>query len=237
MKTVAKAIYRQVYFLRDYLNAKLFFNAKSYKHVIKAFNQLYFNSKVADNNTFWFGRPVLKTPFDLWVFQEIIYQVKPDVIVETGTHKGGSGLFFASICDLLNKGRIISVDIKNWGELPRHKRITYLMGSAISPMIVEKIEKMIKPGEKVIVFLDDDHTAAHVLQELKTYGKFVTKGSYMICEDTIIDGKSVKPEYGDPGPMDAVNKFLKGSNEFIIDKSREKFFFSFNYNGYLKKVK
>ena len=68
MKTVAKAIYRQVYFLRDYLNAKLFFNAKSYKNVIKAFHQLYFNSKVADNNTFWFGRPVLKTPFDLWVF-------------------------------------------------------------------------------------------------------------------------------------------------------------------------
>ena len=122
------------------------------------------------------------------------------MIVETGTHKGGSALFFASICDMLNKGRIISVDIKDWGELPKHKRILYLRGSAISPEITEKIAKMIVPGEKVLVFLDDDHTTKHVLQELRTYGKFVTKGSYMICEDTMLGGNPVKPEYATLGP-------------------------------------
>lgn len=237
MNTVFKAIYRQVCFLRDYLNAKLFFNAKSYRHVIRAFHQLYFNSKVADNNTFFFGTPLLKTPLDLWVFQEIIYEVMPDVIIETGTHKGGSALYYASLCDLLGKGRIISVDIKDWGEVPRHKRITYLRGSAASPEITEKIAKMIRPGEKVLVFLDDDHTTKHVLQELRTYGEFVTKGSYMVCEDTMLGGNPVKPEYGDPGPLKAVRLFLQENKDFVIDRKREKFYFSFNYDGYLKKVR
>ncbi len=237
MGTIFKAIYRQICFLRDYLNAKLFFNAKSYEHVIRAFHQLYFNSKVADNNTFFFGKPILKNPLDLWVFQEIIYELMPDVIIETGTHKGGSALYYASLCDLLGKGRIISVDVKDWGELQNHNRITYLRGSAISQEITGRIAKMIGPGEKVLVFLDDDHVTKHVLQELQTYGKFVTKGSYMICEDTMLGGNPVKPEYGDPGPMEAVRLFLQENQDFVADLKREKFYFSFNHNGYLKKVR
>ena len=81
---------------------------------------------------------------------------------------------------------------------------------------------MVKPGKKVMVFLDDDHTTNHVLQELRIYGKLVTKGSYMICEDTDI-GHPIKPEYGDPGPMDAALRFMQESKDFVIDKSREKF--------------
>jgi cephalosporin hydroxylase len=234
---IGKSIFRQICFLRDYLNAKLFFNAKSYAHVIRAFHQLYFNSKVADNNTFFFGTQILKNPFDLWIFQEIIYDVKPDLIIETGTHKGGSALYYSFLLDKLGKGRIISIDIQDWGPLPKLKRVTYLRGSAVSQEITEKIAKMIKPGEKVMVILDDDHTMKHVLTELRTYGKFVTKGSYMICEDTMLGGNPVKPEYGDPGPLPAVKKFLQENNSFNIDKKREKFYFSFNYSGYLKRVK
>ncbi|MAG16233.1 cephalosporin hydroxylase [Candidatus Woesearchaeota archaeon] len=222
--------------LRDFINTKFFFNARNYQNVIRTFHLIFFNTKVVEKNTFWMGRQTLQTPFDAWIFQELIHEVKPDVIVETGTHKGGCSLFFASMCDLIGKGKIISIDWKRYGELPKHKRITYLTGSAISPEIMKKVESMIKPGQTVMVFLDDDHTTKHVMQELRTYGKFVTKGSYMVCEDTNLR-HPIRPEFPDPGPMDAVLKFANETKDFKIDKSREKFLLTSNKNGFLKKVR
>jgi cephalosporin hydroxylase len=173
---------------------------------------------------------------DLVIYQEIIFEIRPGVIIESGTADGGSALFLASICDLIGNGRVITVDIKEREGRPKHKRITYLTGSSTSKEIVEKIGKLVKAGEKVLVILDSDHHEEHVLNELRIYSRFVTKGSYLIVEDTVVNGHPVEPQYG-PGPMEAVEKFLKGNKDFIVDGKREKLYLTFNPGGYLKKIR
>lgn len=205
------------------------------KIVIKFFHILYYRSpKKTWSNTSWLGIPLLKCPLDLWIYQEILFDIKPDIIIETGTHLGGNALFLASICDLINKGTIITIDTNNELPTPQHKRIRYIRGSSVSDEVVRQVKQFIKTGDRVIVNLDSDHTKAHVLQELLIYSKFVSPGSYIIVEDTNIGGHPVKSNCY-PGPMEAVKQFLKITSDFSIDKDREKFFLTFNPNGYLQK--
>lgn len=201
------------------------------------FHKLYYHSPARPwLNTHWLGIPVLKCPLDVWIYQEIIHEIKPDVIIECGTYKGGSALFFAALCEFIKHGRVITIDIQEDAQRPKHERITYLLGSTIASEIVAQVRALIKPNETVMVVLDSDHSMPYVLQEMKTYSTFVTSGSYLIVEDTSINGHPVAPQYG-PGPMEAVQVFLQENNSFVVDKTREKFFMSFNPNGYLKKVK
>lgn len=207
------------------------------KLIVNSFIKLYYHSRPKIwNNTFWFGIPVGKCPPDLWNYQEIIFDVKPDVIIESGTGLGGSTLFLAQHCELMNNGKIISIDINDQSNKPKHERITYITGSSIAEEILQQVKQLISNTDKVLVILDSDHSRQHVLQELNNYSKLVTVGSYIIVEDTIIGGHPVKP-HRKPGPMEAVNEFIKTNNNFIIDKSREKFYLTFNPNGYLKKVR
>jgi len=121
--------------------------AEDTKSVISAFHSLYYRSQSQTwGNTYWLGTPVMKATSDLWIFQEIIYQTKPDVIIEAGTYKGGSAYFMASICELINHGRVITIDIVQDGNKPQHKRIKYLLGSSTSPKIVGEIKKLIQPN-------------------------------------------------------------------------------------------
>ena len=172
---------------------------------------------------------------DLWIYQEIIWQNKPDLLIETGTAFGGSALFFASVFDLLKNGRVISIDLYS-RNVPKHKRIEYLVGSSTDREIIKTIKRKIKNKEKVMVVLDSDHTKNHVLEELKLYSKLVSPGQYLIVEDTIINGHPVYKDFG-PGPYEAIKEFLKININFEIDKCREKFLISNNLNGFLKKVK
>lgn len=207
------------------------------KLIVNSFIKLYYHSRPKIwNNTFWFGIPVGKCPPDLWNYQEIIFDVKPDVIIESGTGLGGSTLFLAQHCELMNKGKVISIDINDQSNKPNHERITYITGSSIAEEILQQVKQLISDTDKVLVILDSDHSRQHVLQELNNYSKLVTVGSYIIVEDTIIGGHPVKP-HRKPGPMEAVNEFIKTNNNFVIDKSREKFYLTFNPNGYLKKVR
>jgi cephalosporin hydroxylase len=176
-----------------------------------------------------------KCPLDLWAYQEIIYETRPDIIVECGTADGGSALFFASICDLVRNGRVITVDITESAR-PTHERITYLTGSSVNEETVGCIRHTITDGDKVMVILDSDHTKDHVRKELRLYSDLVTVGNYLTVEDTNINGHPVLKSFG-PGPMEAVQEFLTGNEDFIIDKNREKFFMTFNPEGYLKRVK
>ncbi len=128
------------------------------------------------------------------------------------------------------------MDIENKEDRPKHTRVTYLLGSSTSKEIVEKVQSFIRSKDEIVVILDSDHHKEHVLRELEIYSKFVTKGSYIIVEDTNINGHPVEPEFG-PGPMEAVKEFLKDNKDFVIDKSREKFLLTFNPNGYLKKIR
>lgn len=206
------------------------------KFVVNSFTKLYYHSRPRIwNNTFWFGVPIGKCPPDLWIYQEIMFETRPDVIIECGTGIGGSALYLAQHCDLMGNGRIITIDIAEQPNRPDHERITYITGSSIAPQTLQRIKELIISTDKVLVILDSDHSKNHVLQELNSYSELVTLGSYIIVEDTIIGGHPVKP-HRKPGPMEAVKEFIKTNENFIIDKSREKFYLTFNRNGYLKKV-
>jgi cephalosporin hydroxylase len=180
--------------------------------------------------TYWLGRKTLKCPLDMWVYQEILFETRPDVILETGTHRGGSALFFASMCDLIGVGRVLTVDITEKPDRPEHPRITYLLGSSTSEETLAAMNGAIGSGERVMVVLDANHHADHVLQEMRLYAPLVTPGNYMIVEDTNIG--YWKPEW-EPGPMRAVEQFLAEDDRFTIDRAREKFFMTWNPNGYL----
>jgi cephalosporin hydroxylase len=212
-----------------------FINTSLSRMISNRFHRLYYASGVF-YSTFWLGAQVLKCPFDLWTYQEIVYDLRPDVIVETGTLHGGSALFLASVCDLVNHGEILTIDIKENNDRPQHKRIQYLCGSSVHEETVEKIRSLIGDGESVMVILDSDHHREHVLHELRLYSELVTIGSYVIVEDTNINGHPVLPDFG-PGPMEAVEEFMRECDSFVIDKTREKFHLTFNPNGYLKRIR
>lgn len=216
---------------------KVFGNFKSKRNIIDHFHNLYYESKEKTwKNTFWLGIPAQKCPLDLWIYQEIIFEIKPDIIIECGTAGGGSSLFLASICDLLNNGKIITIDIESNEGRPIHEKITYLVGPSTTHEILEKIQAFISSKDRIMVILDSDHNKEHVLKELKIYSGFVTKDSYIIVEDTNINGHPVNSDFG-PGPMEAVREFLQENRNFVIDRPREKFYLTFNPSGYLRRIR
>lgn len=209
------------------------------QYIVDEFHKLYHRSGFSGGtwqNTFWLGVPTLKYPLDLWVYQEIIFEVRPDLIIESGTASGGSALFMACMCDLVDKGRVITIDIEDIQPRPQHKRIQYLQGSSTSENVVDRIRSSMADSSTVMVVLDSDHRKEHVLDELQIYSQFVTKGSYLIVEDTCVNGHPIQPKFG-PGPMEAVQDFLEGNEDFIVDDSKEKFYLTQNPRGYLKRVR
>ena len=197
------------------------------------FCKIYYDSIVYDN-TFWIGVQTQKCPLDLWIYQEIIFEVKPDVIIECGTYKGGTSLYLASICEMLEHGEVITID-KNRVSQCCHARMIKLHGSSISEEVVADVNKLLVGKDRVMVILDSSHVKSHVMKELEIYSQYVSVGSYIIVEDTIVNGHPVWTDFGD-GPMEAVGEFLKKDNRFVVDHSREKFYLTFNRNGYLKRV-
>ena len=210
------------------------------------FNQLYYETEHQTwRTTHWMGVPLWKAPTDLWLYQEMFYELAPDVIVECGTANGGSAYYFASLFDLLGKGRIITIDIAEtpYGMplkdpdqriRPEHPRITYLLGSSTSDEIVRKVKSLIQPHEQVMVILDSDHSYAHVLRELQAYAPLVQKGGYVVVEDSNVNGHPVFRSHG-PGPMEALEAFLRENPDFESDRSREKYYLTFNPKGYLRR--
>lgn len=204
------------------------------KRIINQFHKIYYDRGIW-TKTNWLGVPVLKCPLDLWLYQEILHNLKPDLIIETGTARGGSAFYFASLLDLLGKGQIVTIDVNAPENRPQHPRVTYLQGSSLAPEIMETMYQYAEGKKVVLVSLDSNHSKAHVLKEMELYGKLVSKGSYMVVEDTNINGHPVLKEFGE-GPYEAVEEFLKTHSEFYIDYDLEKFLFSFNTHGYLRKV-
>jgi len=184
--------------------------------------------------THWLGAQVAKNPLDLWVFQEIVAETRPDVIVETGTFRGGSALYFASICELLRSGEVISIDVEPMSaDYPLHSRITYLGGrSSIDPAVVEEVQGIVG-GRRAMVVLDSDHSQDHVAAELEAYAPLVGRGCYLIVEDTNVD--EVRKDLP-PGPIKAVDDFLARTPGFEVDPEREKWVITFNPRGYLRRV-
>ncbi|HEY0101241.1 MAG TPA: CmcI family methyltransferase [Pyrinomonadaceae bacterium] len=203
--------------------------------ISEQFHELYYESRVW-RNTFWLGVETLKCPLDLWIYQELLQEVRPRYIIETGTAAGGSALFLASVCDLLGTGEIITVDIEERPARPAHARIEYLKGSSVAVDTVRAIKERVGVAAPVLAILDSDHSQQHVSQELQIYGAMVTEGSYLIVEDTNVNGHPVLQHHG-AGPMEAVESFLRETPQFTPDREREKFFLTFNPKGYLRKIK
>jgi cephalosporin hydroxylase len=209
--------------------------------IVKEFQRLYYNTRSRTwKNTRWLGVPVIKCPFDLWIYQELLFELKPDLVVECGTSKGGSAYFLSSMCELLGHGHVITIDLYPKPNRPEHERLTYLSGSSTDPQTVREVMHRIRDADgqsaSVLVILDSDHSREHVLDELRLYSPLVTLGSYVIVEDTQLNGHPVWPDFG-PGPMEAVDIFLSENDDFVIDTSKEKFYLTWNPRGYLKRVK
>jgi cephalosporin hydroxylase len=202
--------------------------------VTNLFHLMYYGQRQRTwKSTTWMGTKILKCPLDTWIYQELLVRIRPDVILETGTNQGGSAYYMASICDQIGTGRIVTVDIDTWPGRPQHERITYLEGSSTSPEIVSRMTEEAKGT--VMVILDSDHSRAHVLDELNAYSPLVTPGSYLIVEDTDINGHPTAARWG-PGPMEALDEFLPSHPEFRVDPECEKFFLTFNPRGYLQRT-
>lgn len=208
--------------------------------LIDDFHKLYYDEEHRSpiiNNTRWHGIVIQKCPLDLFSYSEIMYEVKPKLIVETGTLHGGSALWLSHMMTLLhgdNGWSVISIDIKHELYLPRHPRLLYLKGSSTSASIIESVSNFANRLSPVMVILDSDHKADHVYQELEMYNRFVTPDSYMIVEDTDCNNHPILPRFG-PGPWEAVHDWLPNHPEFEIDKSREKFLLTMNPDGYLRR--
>ncbi len=196
----------------------------------------------------WLGVPVIQTPEDLVLLQELIFKVKPDFVLEIGIAHGGGMIFEASLLELLGKGKVIGVDVEirehNRRALEAHpliKRIEIIERSSIVEETIEDIRKRVPKGSKVIVCLDSNHTKPHVLRELELYQEFVTPGCYIVVFDAISSDLArrgaAKEIYIDNGPGEAVTEFLKTNDSFEIDREFNKLYSSHNQNGYLKRVK
>lgn len=205
---------------------------RSIADVTDRFHVLSYTDGALDN-TFWFGLPIQKSPLDCWVYQEILAEQKPDLIVETGTYLGGSALFFAHLCDLLGHGAVMTIDRQQRGTVD-HPRVTQLTGDALDPEILSAVGARVANAKRVLVVLDDDHSAPHVLRELAAYGPFVTPGSYLVVEDTNVNGHPVMPGHG-PGPHEAVEEYLRTNDDFVVDHGREKFLLTYFPDGWLRK--
>jgi cephalosporin hydroxylase len=206
--------------------------------IVERFHRLSYERWLGGSDTInlsWFGHRLLKSPYDLWTYQELVVRVRPDVVVETGTYEGGSALYFAMLFDLLGHGRVITIDVAprspSW---PSHPRIEYLTGSSTAAGVVQRTHSTVG-GQRAMVVLDSDHAADHVHRELMAYHSLVPPGGYLIVEDTNVNGHPVWPTFG-PGPMEAVDRFLAEHQEFRIDPCCERFLMTLNPRGYLRRV-
>lgn len=186
------------------------------------------------DKTHYFGVKTLKNPLDFWVYQEIIFDHQPDVIVEIGNNWGGSTLALAHTLDLVGVGRVLAVDISHdriHETVRQHSRITLIEAPAMDAF--PRVQELISTGEKVLVIEDSAHTFENTLGVLRLYSELIQPGDYFIVEDTICHhGLNVGPS---PGPYEAVEAFMEETGEFEVDREKESFFITWNPKGFLRR--
>ena len=203
-------------------------SAEGFKAVSEAWVRCGWDAKYVYSFT-WMGRPIIQLPDDMLRAQEVIYQVKPDVIIETGVAHGGSLIFYASLCKAMGRGRIVGIDIEirphNRAAIEAHEMkplITLIEGSSIAPEVVEAVKALVAPGETVLVFLDSNHSRDHVRGELEAYGPLVTPGSYIVATDGIMGhipgAPRTQPDWAWNNPETAAREFAAAHPEFVIEE-------------------
>lgn len=203
-------------------------SAEAFKIVSDAWIRCGWDAKYVYSFT-WMGRPIIQLPDDMVRIQEVIYRVKPDLIIETGVAHGGSLIFYASLCKAMERGRVVGIDIEirphNRAAIEAHEMsplITLVEGSSVDPGIVAQVKGLIGPGETVLVLLDSNHTKAHVLAELQAYGPMVTPGSYIVATDGVMaqvtGAPRTQPDWTWNNPQDAALEFAANSPDFVVEE-------------------
>lgn len=208
--------------------------AEEAQEILRLANIIYFRQGVYQK-TYWQGRETAKCPMDMWVYQELIHSLKVDLVIETGAYKGGSALYFAGVLEQQQRGKVISIDIELQDDLPEHPRLEFRQGSSIDPNVLSRLADDVAEASSVLVILDSDHKADYKLKEMQAYSDFVSKGGYLIAEDTCFDYYPAWPEYG-PGPSTAVSQFLHQDRRFQLDRSQERHMVSFAPAGFLRRT-
>jgi cephalosporin hydroxylase len=196
----------------------------------------------------WLGRPIIQFATDVVAIQELIWTVKPDLIIETGVAHGGSLVLSASMLELLGNGKVVGIDIEirpqNREAIEAHpmsKRISLIEGSSVEAATIDKVRALAKGAKRVMVFLDSNHTEEHVRQELELYSPFVTPESYIVAHDGaqawVWEIPRGKPEWKDNHPITAIQNFVAKNPAFIIDPHWTRFGITSSPYGYLKRVK
>lgn len=221
---------------------------------IQGFSNIWLRESVRykySYNFTWMGRPIIQYPQDILAVQEIIWQIKPDLIIETGIAHGGSLIFYASMLELIGgDGQVLGIDVDirqhnrvKIEEHPMFKRIRMIEGSSIEPEIVKQVYGFAQGKSRVMVVLDSNHAHDHVLKELELYSSLVTKDSYLVVFDTVVEDLpeeffSDRPWGQGNNPKTAVWEFLRTSDRFEIDKNIEsKLLITVAPDGYLKCIK
>lgn len=229
------------------------------QHVKKHLGIEFIEKTLDTNYTYnftWLGRPIIQFPQDIVAMQELIWKIKPDLIIETGIAHGGSLIFSASmltlleICGEIEKGEVLGIDIDirahNKAAIEAHpmsKKITMFQGSSIDEDMIKKVHEFAKRGKKILVCLDSNHTHEHVLAELKAYAPLVSVGSYCAVFDTIVEDLpdtlwNERPWGKGNNPKTAVWEYLKTNDDFIIDEQIDnKILITVAPDGYLKRIK
>lgn len=183
----------------------------------------------------WLGHPIWQNPLDLWSLQEAIAEIKPGVILETGSNRGGSALFYAHLFDLMGRGRVMTVDVESLHSL-EHPRVDYLIGGSLDDAILARMRAAAEEADgPVMVVLDSDHSADHVLAEMRAYGPLVSSGSMMLVQDGVIDTLPLFTAFR-PGPLTAIKAYLAEAPDFELDTRLDRrFLITHHPSGWLKR--
>jgi cephalosporin hydroxylase len=207
----------------------------------RSVNRLFFTDIVELTGNFenvtWLGKPVWQNVLDLWIIQETIFELRPALLVETGTNRGGSSWFYAQLFDLLDQGKVVTSDIEKMHDLS-HPRVEYLIGSSTAPEVMERVRVATEAADgPVMVILDSDHSERHVADELALYAPLVTPESYLLVQDGSTDTLPVFRS-GRPGPLPAIRRFVRAHPEFQIDRERcDRFPITHHPDGWLRRLR
>jgi cephalosporin hydroxylase len=195
----------------------------------------------------WLGIPIIQLPEDIVIVQELIWRVRPEVIVECGVAHGGALVLYASVLELLGRGRVVGVDveIRKYNRLaieshPLAKRITLIEGSSIEAGTAAAVRASVEPGQRTMVMLDSNHTREHVRAELELYAPLVSPGSYLVVFDEVMpmvaDAPNGKATWVDDNPLEAVRDFLSSHPEFVADPAPERLGVTYCRGGFLRRL-
>lgn len=223
------------------------YSPDGFKVLSNLFTRSGWQQKISYEPT-WLGIPIIQTPEDIVMLQELVWKVRPDVIIECGVAHGGALVLYASILDLIGKGQVIGIDveIRKYNRLalqshPMSRRFTLIEASSVDAQTVEQVRALIQPDDTVLVTLDSNHTKAHVAKELDLYAPLVTPDSYMVVFDGVMqvltDAPGGSPTWDKDNPWQAVQDFLSKNEEFEVDHYYNRLKVTHCPGGFLKRVK